>query len=345
MARRRNLALFVLLFTFSACVRSPVVRNDAATAEVAVVSSSSTPVASVTSDVLPTISFSTTPVAASELPTGIPPSYPTIAPSSTSSVPPTATPTAAVMPSNFSPVLLGKKYDANTFFTLLGGVQAGRWISADQAAANIAGASAYDVYAIASGPDPVYGYAPEKSMIHNDYFLSTDAALNETGMIGVVQGWPVTHRLAEELPSTNDMYYQVVLDVLTQAGVENPQIGTMHIYRIDIEGDGTDEIFISDTRVESSHGVAAGDHSVIVMRKVSGSDVVTIPMLVDLYAAVGYGNPFPCSYSIANFIDLNQDGVLEVMVAYDRWEGFGASIYHVQGETAQQVLGTTCINP
>jgi hypothetical protein len=119
----------------------------------------------------------------------------------------------------------------------------------------------------------------------------------------------------------------------------------MQVYRIDLEGDGTDEIFISDTRVESAHTVATGDHSVIVMRKVSGNGAVTIPILVDLYAAVGYGNPFPCSYSIANFIDLNQDGVLEVMAAYDRWEAFGASIYQVQGETVQQVLGATCINP
>lgn len=337
MLRRRVLSVFVLLLIpLSACTQPAVVPGEAT--DSAVDSPSPTPLAPVTSSALPTVSFSMTPVEGSDVPTGVPPS-------STASIPATATPTAAVLPANFSPVLLGKKYDANTFFTLLGGVQGGAWLSADQAAASIPGASPYDVYTLGSGPHLVYGYAPEKSMIHADYFLGTDAALNETGMIGVAPGWQVTHGVAEELPANNDLYRQVVLDFLSDAGVVDPQIGTMHIYRIDLESDGSDEILITDTRVESAHTVAAGDHSIVLMRKVSGSGVVTIPILVDLYAAIGYGNPFPCSYSVANFIDLNQDGVLEVVVSYDRWEGFGASVHQVHADSAEQVLGSTCIGP
>lgn len=348
-------ALIALLFTVSACAQATNVPKDVATSdaeETAAVSVAHTQTAlnssistQVASSAMPTISFSTTLVSASDLPTAEPVSSPTITPSSTPLSPLTATPTAAVLPSNFSPVLLGKKYEADMFFTLLGGVQGGRWLSADQAAAQIGGASGYDVYTFAGGPHQIYGYAPETSMISRDYFLSTDAALNETGMIGVSPGWRVTHGAAVELPSENELYRQVVTDWLSQAGIADPQTGTMHIYRVDLEGDGTDEIFISDTRVESQHTVAAGDHSIVLMRKVTGNGAITIPILVDLYAAVGYGNPFPCSYSISNFIDLNQDGVLEAIVEFDRWEAFGASVYQVNGETVQQVLGKTCVMP
>ena len=45
------------------------------------------------------------------------------------------------------------------------------------------------------------------------------------------------------------------------------------------------------------------------------------------------------------FFDLNQDGVLEVVVEFERWEGFGASVYEVDGETVEEVLGSTCITP
>ena len=47
-------------------------------------------------------------------------------------------------------------------------------------------------------------------------------------------------------------------------------------------------------------------------------------------------------YSIGNFIDLNQDCTLEVVVEYQRWEGFGASIYQVDGRNVEEVLGTDC---
>ena len=353
--RRRSSALVLLLFLLSACTQAPAVPEDNATlhaAETAAVSMAQTQAAliaasptPVTSSALPTISFSTTPINASDLPTALPVSYPTIIPSSTPLGPLTATPTAAVLPANFSPVLLGKKYSGDMFFTPLGGVQGGSWISVDQAAAQIRGASGYDVYTFAGGLHRVYGYAPEISMISRNYYLSTDAALNETGMIGVAPGWRVTHRTAQELPSENELYRQVVTDWLSQAGIADPQTGTMHIYRVDLEGDGTYEIFISDTRVESQHTVASGDHSIVLMRKVTGNGAITIPILVDLYAAVGYGNPFPCSYSIANFIDLNQDGVLEAIIEFDRWEAYGASVYQINGETVQQVLGKTCITP
>lgn len=349
MMRLRRSALVLLLFTLSACAQANVAPQGDVNSDVvqtAAVSAAQTAVsaASPTLTPLPTISFSTTPLPSGELPTSVPDSNPA-ATSSSLTLTSTATPTAAVFPSNFSPVLLGKKYDSNMFFTLLGGVQGGSWISPDQAAANMPGASAYDVYPSASGPHLVYGYAPEKSMIHPDYFLHTDAVLNETGMIGVLQGWQVRHGTAQELPSNHDLYRQVMLDFLAQSGVTNPQTGTMHIYRIDLEGDGSDEIFISDTLVESSHGVVAGDHSVVVMRKVSGTSAVTVPILVDLYTAIGYGNPFPCTYSVANFIDLNQDGVLEVIIEFDRWEDFGGSVYQVNGENVEQILGRTCINP
>lgn len=246
---------------------------------------------------------------------------------------------------DFSPILYAKKYDANTFFSLLGGVQRDEWLASDQAFARFAGAREYDVYSFAGGKALIHGHAPELSRISGRYFISTDVTLYEYGMVGVAQGWQVTQRTAEELPSENEFYSQVVKDWLTQAGVANPQIGTIQIFRTDLEGDGTDEIFINATRVQSQHTVQAGDHSIVLMRKVVGNEAVTIPVLADMYASVGYGNPFPCTYFIGNFIDLNRDGVLEVVVEYERWEGFGAAVYQVDGENVEEVLGASCIRP
>lgn len=335
MLRFRLSVLLLLFLTLSACAQA----NDIPDAE-ATVDAAQTAAVYVAQTALnartPTIDFSELPTLAPLTDTPTPEPVP---------VTPSVTPTAAVFPPNFSPILRGLIFDRNMFFVLLGGVQDGKWISAEQAAANMPGASTYDVYASASGPHQVYGYAPQPMIPGGGYTLGTESKLDESSMIAVLQGWQVAHGTAEELPADNELYSQLILDFLAQSGIADPQIGTMHIYRIDLEGDGTDEIFISDTRVESQHGVVAGDHSIILMRKLSGSGVVTVPILVDLYAAIGYGNPFPCTYSVGNFLDLNQDGVMEVIVEFERWEDFGSSVHQVNGENAEHVLGRTCLRP
>ena len=348
MLRLQTPIALVLFFVFSACSPKPgdptqtnptftpyvagteTARSATETASLLPVAINNTP--------LPTFDFSTLAV----LPTAeVRPILQSPTPLVTSS--PTTTPTAAMMQAGFSPVLLGEKFDADTFFILLGGVQGGSWLTAEQAAAKTAGASEYDVYTLAKGMYQVYGYAPVTYQPYPDYFLSTDATLDETGMIGVVHGWTARTGTVEELPSSNELYHQVVLDWLSQTGVADPQIGTIQIYRVDLEADGTDEIFISATRVESQHTTKAGDYSMILMRKVNGSEAVTIPVLVDMYASLKPGNPFPCTYTIGNFIDLNQDGVLEVTVEYERWEGFGGAVYQVKGQNVAKVLGSTCM--
>jgi len=247
------------------------------------------------------------------------------------------------MSSDFSPILYGKKYDANTFFILLGGMQGDTWLAPDQATSRFAGAWGYDVYPPSGEKALIHGHAPEFSMMGQAYFVGTDVTFYQFGMVGVAQGWQVMQRQAEELPSENEFYQQLVRDWLSQTGVADPQIGIIQIHRVDLEGDGSDEIFITDTRVEGQHGTKPGDHSIILMRKVVGNEAVTVPILVDMYASVRPGNPFPCTYSIGNFIDLNQDGILEVMVEFERWEGFGAAVYQVDGQNVEEVLGGTCI--
>jgi len=348
MLRLQAPILFVLLLVCSACSPQPGVSIETSptftpyvagteTAQSATETASLLPVA-INNTPLPTFDFSTPAVLSTA-------EVSTIKQSPTPLVPltPTMTPTAAMMQAGFSPVLLGQKYDADTFFILLGGVQGGEWLTTDQTAAKIAGASEYDVYTLAKGMYQVYGYAPVTYQPYSDYLLNTDATLDETGMIGLVHGWSARTGAVEELPSSNELYHQVVLDWLSQAGMADPQIGTIQIYRVDLEADGTDEIFISATRVESQHTTKAGDYSMILMRKVNGSEALTVPVLVDLYASVKPGNPFPCTYTIGNFIDLNQDGVLEVVAAYERWEGFGAAVYQVNGQNVAEVLGSTCM--
>ncbi len=212
---KRVLLFSVVLFSFAAC--SP---KQAFTAE-----------ASKTLTPIPLPTFTST--AAMQPGSSLPP-LPTFTPMPVSK-----------MPSDFSPILYGKKYDAHTFFILLGGWQEGKWLVPDWAAscfANLPGWD-YDVYTPAGGKFQVHGDRLEFSPAHKIYTVGTDVTVGEFGMVGVAHGWPVLQRDVRELSPDNETYRQIVLDWLKAQGIPAPELGSLHVFRVDLEGDGVDEIF------------------------------------------------------------------------------------------------------
>jgi hypothetical protein len=267
-----------------------------------------------------------------------------VVPASPSSLPSVTTAPAftlapAALPLDFSPILYGKKYDANTFFFLLGGIQAGKWLTPEQAAFLITGTSEYDIYTSSPEMFQVLGSAPESTPVHpGQYTIGSDSTRNDFGMLGVAHGWPIRQCQAQELSPENETYQQVVLDWLKAAGVADPQLGTLHMYRVDLEADGTDEIFISATHLDDSqHTTRRGDYSIVLMRKVAGNEAMTVPLVADIYRSQEAETSYPRTYLLSNFIDLDQDGILEVIVDYQQWEGAGAIVCIIHGQDITRV--------
>jgi len=247
-------------------------------------------------------------------------------------------------PTDFSPVLYGGKLYDSTFFLLLGGAGTNEWLPPDESIARFSGEVTYSLHSMTQEAKYfLWGETPEFSPTCKSYTIGTEAVLDEGGFVGVVDGWAITKRTADELPADGQLYQQAVLDWLKAEGVDDPQLGTLHIFRVDIDGDGSDEIFISATRLdESQHTTKAGDYSIVLMRKISGNDVITKLIVGDVYASKEPEITYPRTYSLANFIDLNQDGVLEVVVSFLKWEGFGASVFQVDGQDVIEALRAEC---
>jgi len=247
-------------------------------------------------------------------------------------------------PTDFSPVLYGGKLYDSTFFLLLGGAGKAEWLSPDESVARFSGEVTYSLHSLTQKAKYfLWGEKPELQQSCKIYTVSTEAVLDEGGFVAVVDGWDVTKRDVAELSADDPLYQQAVIDWLKTQGVDSPEIGDMHVFRVDLEGDGTDEIFISATHLdESQHTTQAGDYSVVLMRKVQGNDVITKLILGDVYDSKEPEITYPRTYSLANFIDLNQDGWLEVVVSYLKWEGFGASVFQVAGQDVLQTLNAGC---
>ena len=247
-------------------------------------------------------------------------------------------------PTDFSPVLYGGKQYDSEFFLLLGGASKDEWLTPDESVSRFSGEVTYSLSNMTQEAKYfLWGKTPEFSRTCKVYTVGADAGLDEGGFVAVVDGWAIMKRDVSELSADGDIYQQAVLDWLAAEGVDDPQIGTLQVFRVDLEGDGSDEIFISATHLDDSqHTTKAGDYSIVLMRKVSGNDVITKLVLGDVYASKEPEITYPRTYSLANFIDLDQDSILEVVVSFLKWEGFGASIFQVDGQDVIQTLSAGC---
>ena len=248
-------------------------------------------------------------------------------------------------PTDFSPVLYGGKlYDTPPFFLLLGGVSRDAWLTPDESVERFSGEVTYSLHNMEYEDKYfLWGKTPEFQRTCESYTVGTDAGLDEAGFVAVVDGWDVTKSAVDELSEDGEFYQQAVIDWLTDEGVDAPQLGDLQIFRVDIEGDGSDEIFISATHLdESQHMTKAGDYSIVLMRKVTGNDVITKLVVGEVYDSKELELTYPRTYSLANFIDLNQDGTLEVVVDIQQWEGFGAIVFQIDGQDVVQSLRAEC---
>jgi hypothetical protein len=231
-------------------------------------------------------------------------------------------------------------------FALLGGVQDGAWISPELAAAQMPQRAAFDFYdqtdlvGKAGGSVSYLGVPPSCA----GYQVTTDLASNADYLTGVVTGWPVLTRPGHEFPTDTPVYTQAVADWLAGQGIDQPVIEISRILRVDVEGDGVDEVFIaaSHFKEQSGHLAEYGDYSLVLMRKVLAGSVITVPFVEDLYRSKDPELVFPHIYVLAGVMDLNQDSKLDVVIAIHFWEGFGAQVYEIKATKTMQVLKVEC---
>ena len=258
---------------------------------------------------------------------------------------PTPTPVITEPPPSlgFSPLLYrGPGGDASSL--LLGGVQDEDWVSAAVTAAIFRGGEAYDFYSQAGLAGTGTGGSPSLELVCSSYFVSTDLASADNGLLGVFSGWPVLRRPQQDLPLDDMMSLRAVADWLADHGMSSPMVRITRVLHVDVDGDGFDEALISAALFAdpTGHMTQAGDYSVVLMRKAVGEEVMTIPLVGEYYDSAEPVLTFPFTYSLEHALDLNGDGILEVVVGVRGWEESGAQVYEIDDLDVTQVLAAQC---
>lgn len=169
------------------------------------------------------------------------------------------------------------------------------------------------------------------------------SATNAVAVTGVERPLP---RRVEPLDRASATYRTAATEALATVGIVDPQPELTQLMRVDIQGDGSDEVLFTVERRSGGALVDAkkGDYSAVVVRRLAGNGVRTQVLNHSVGEADGSGGlVFLNQYRIASVADLNGDGSLEVAVSSEYYEGAGLEVFaHAGGGDLRSVLSVGC---
>ena len=266
-------------------------------------------------------------------------------PEVTSTSTPTITPDpAAPELTNPLPAAIIARVEGGTnSFLLVGGSQNGSWVSAVDMAGVIAADTKYQLYTAFEIENHVTGQELTFARLCDQHFITIDPPFTSQSAVGISGQWDVLPRTPLELSTDAEVYLRAVTAWQIEQAPSQPIPAINKIWKVDLEGNGTDEVFINGTHFAepTGHNVEPRDYSVVLMRTVIGSEVVTVELIGDYYSEEVV-NQFPLTYNLEFIGDLNGDGQMEVVVGVSRWEGTGVLVFEIDGEEANLVLSVMC---
>lgn len=228
---------------------------------------------------------------------------------------------------------------------LLGASAEHGWLPADSAAGHLEGGETYRLYSLTSFLGEARGAAPEapRETCTNATVRIGARAESERDVVAVGGAWNAMPRTPVVQGTTLPTYQEAISTLLRDQGIDDPVVNITQILRVDLEGDGMDEVLVSAHRRRGmGTSAAAGDYGVVVLRKVVGGEVRTIPLAEEYYPDECLAECAPAIYRVSAVVDANGDGLMEVMLASQYYEGEGKALYTVDSNGVREVLAWRC---
>jgi hypothetical protein len=185
---------------------------------------------------------------------------------------------------------------------------------------------------------------PERSYCPENTYLRFEQTEGLPFRIGLDASWNALPRIPNEISSNIESYRDLVQNMLKKNGIKNPEIEISNIYQIDLNGDGGNEILILANHYKNGlyrEGVSEGDYSLFLLRKLKGDDVVMLP-LYERYITNDYPNARAAEIELYGLLDLNGDGVMEILAGEKMSKAYRYHIYDYRLDEKAEVLSLFC---
>ena len=146
--------------------------------------------------------------------------------------------------------------------------------------------------------------------------------------IAIDADWDLVPHPVTELPLDSAAYVEIVSDHLASRGFDDPDPELVQLFRVDLEGDGADEVVI----VADNHGgefFQQGVYSLVLVRRVIDEEVQTAVLHESIVPNDLEPDEFPFSVvaRLAAFADLDDDGAMEIALDSAYYEGAGTEVW------------------
>jgi hypothetical protein len=238
---------------------------------------------------------------------------------------------------------------------LFGAIADGKWIKADEAAKSIENEVTYQVYGLTESlGEAKGGKAKAVEDVCTDTLSVSLSPKPENGVIALAAPWNALPRKPRVADTTQQVYIDAVRDFLKTKGIEQPKVKIESILRVDLDGDGEEEVLISATNYfrKDDHvpmRSPAASYSMVLLRRVVAGKVETQLIVGEFYPKAypksaqeeGRFNA-PNAYKVITTLDLDGDGKMEIVVGSNYYEGEMTTIYQCDPKKAEAVLSVGC---
>jgi hypothetical protein len=236
---------------------------------------------------------------------------------------------------------------------LFGATANSKWIKSDEAAKAMSDERTYKIYGLTQSFGEAKGAKPKPSEeeVCSDVLAVSLSSSPDKGAIALAAPWNALPRKVQILDATQQVYVDAARDFLKTKGIEQPKVKIDSILRIDLDGDGEEEVLISATNYFSKDEripmrSPAGSYSMVILRRVVAGKVETQLVEGEFYpkAYVSHDASFnaPNVYKVIGVLDLDGDGKMEIVVRSDYYEGGATTIYRCNPKKIEELLSVAC---
>ncbi len=232
---------------------------------------------------------------------------------------------------------------------LLGASAGGKWIKPEAAFPLIRGKEQYRLYTLDGEVGTSVGGKPTKGLkdaewINTIYVKLASIPKDIRFLVGVNGPWEPLPRPIKIGSTEQQVYREAAAEILKSKGIENPQVNLTQVLQVDLDGDGVEEVLVSAANYErvkemrepgvrsilptSSHN-RAGDYSVVFLCKVVQGKVVTTIIKGEYYPR--REETVLTEHKVVGVLDLNGDGIMELVLSHQHYEGEWIGVYRVKG--------------
>jgi hypothetical protein len=234
---------------------------------------------------------------------------------------------------------------------LLGAVKDGKFIKHEDAAKVLKGGEKYRVYSLTTRLGEAKGGKPESAgEACPDVKAVKLSPLREDGVLAIAGQWNALPRVPKSLSTTQPVYVEAVRAFLEERGIKKPAVKITQVLKVDLDGDGEDEVLISGTNYFTKERIPmrspAGSYSFVLLRQVV-SGVVQIKLIEGEFHPKAYSGAeenfdAPASYKVSAVLDVDGDGKMEVIVEGAYYEGGWTTVYRASAKKVEALLRVEC---